>query len=195
MSVKEAKLLLSTILNGWDEFSTRLKNMKEKELEVDLFSQIDFLSQLDEVQGTISSQMIQLEKHLSEMKEHAPSTEDLSFKKESQQVLKDIQSKLTLAEESYREIAEEVLHRSEDRINELTDKILEHHQDLERSKKRSGLELDEENELRDLRDSLESYREIRMENILNGVGDPILDQLDSQMLASDSALLIDESSV
>lgn len=195
MSVKEAKLLLSTILNGWDEFSTRLQNIKGEELEVDLFSQIDFLSQLDEVQGTISSQMIQLEKLLSELKEHAPSTEDLPFKKESQQVLKDIQSKLTLAEESYREIAEEVLHRSEDRINELTDKILEHHQDLDSSKRRTGLELDEENELRDLRDSLESYREIRMENVLNGVGDPILDQLDSQMLASDSALLIDESSV
>ncbi|MBS0647597.1 MAG: hypothetical protein JSS10_00055 [Verrucomicrobia bacterium] len=194
-SREEAKLLLSTILNSWDEFSTRLKNMKGEDLEIDLFSQIDFLAQLDEVQGTISMQMMQLEKHLFEMNEKRLSKEDLSFKKESQQVLKNIQSKLTIAEESYREIAEEVLRRSEDRINELTDKILEHHQTLEASKRRTGLELDEENELRGLRDSLESYREIRMESVLNEAGDPIIDQLDSQMLASDSALLIDESSV
>jgi len=199
--IEEAKVILNGILTQWDEFSTRLQNMKEEELETDLFSQIDLLTQMDQVQGLLSSQIPILEKRLKELKEAEDtysSEEQLdqirSFNKESQHVLAHIQSKLEDAEETYHENAEEILSRCEDRINELIDKILENRQATDSSSVQTGFEIDEENQLRDLRDSLESYREIRLENINDGNGDPILDQLDSQMLACDSALLIDESS-
>jgi hypothetical protein len=191
-SIEDAKLILNNILAQWDHFSTRLQNMKEEELEMDLFSQIDFLSQMDEVRAALSSDIPQLEKHLVEMKEQKDRIS--LFKKEALQVLQHVKSKLEIAEEYYEEAAEEVLSRCEDRINELIDQILEHRQKTASLKEQIGLEMDEENELRELRDSLEMYREIRLEDIGDETGDPIIDQLDSQMIACDTALLIDESS-
>ncbi|CAF23578.1 hypothetical protein [Candidatus Protochlamydia amoebophila] len=67
--LEEAQSILNNILSEWDHFSTPLQNIKEEELEKDLFFQIDFLSQLDKVKARISFQMQQLEKHLEEMKE------------------------------------------------------------------------------------------------------------------------------
>ncbi|MBS4164870.1 Uncharacterized protein PRO82_002210 [Candidatus Protochlamydia amoebophila] len=67
--LEEAQPILNNILSEWDHFSTLLQNIKEEELEEDLFFQIDFFSQLDEVKARISFQMEQLEKHLEEMRE------------------------------------------------------------------------------------------------------------------------------
>jgi hypothetical protein len=196
--IEEAKLILNGILTQWDEFSTRLQNMKEEELEVDLYSEIDLLTQLDGVQGTLSSQIPLLESRLKQMKETDPPAEELeqidALTEESQDVLTQIKSKLEETEESYHAIAEKVLSRCEDRITLLVDKILEQRQETDSLKRQIDLEIDEENELRDLRDSLESYREIRLENIKERSDDLIIDQLESQMLACDSTLLIDESS-
>ena len=197
-NIEEVKLLISSILTEWDTFSTHLQNMKEEEIEHNLFTQIDFLSQMDEAKAILSKQLFELEKYLQESNQNAPTKEEIpllaSLNKEAEEVLNHIKPKLKIAQDSYEEVSEEILRHSEDRIDELVNQILER-----RETKNSSLDidlgLDEENELRELRDSLETYKEIRLENIEEEAGDPILDQLDSQIVACDNALLIDESSL
>jgi hypothetical protein len=126
----------------------------------------------------------------SEEKEQAHSLDQ-----EIGEVMSQIEPGLETAWDTYDDIAEKILRRSQDRVNELVDIILEQRQRADSSHDSINLALDEENELRELRDSLEAYREIRLETVDEEEDDPILDQLDSQIVACDSALLIDESSL
>lgn len=204
LMIEGTRSLINDILGEWDHFSTHLQNIKDEELEddIDIYSQIDFLSQLDEMGAILSDKLFRLDDYLKQINtidKNAISKEQLhqisALKSESQQVLKHIRPKLKIAEESYEEAAEEVLTRCQDHINDLVDKVTEHREQADFLNRDTGFELDEENQLRELRDSLEDYREIRLENIETGEGDPIIDQLDSQIIACDSALLIDESSL
>lgn len=195
MDMVKAQGLLNSLTAEWDLFSTRLQNFKVDELVDDLFSQLDFLCQFEEVRAAFSSQLPELERCVQEMNNQTLAQEYRALKIESEHVLSYLKPKLEFAEESYNGMAEEVLNRCEDHIQELTEKILDRRQELGLSKDSMGFEIDEENELRDLRESLETYREIRLENISEETQDSIIDQLDSEMIACDSALLIDESSM
>ncbi|MBS4169243.1 hypothetical protein [Parachlamydia sp. AcF125] len=203
--IKEAKITLENILAELDQSSMRLYDIKEPELEKDLFTQLDLLSQLDKSQAVIFSQLPKLKKYheeLKTLKNSSLSSDQLShlnsFQAECQQVLDRICPKLESVEECYQDLAEEVLYRCQNHINQLIDKILEHRKASASLKDIIGLELDEENELRELRDSLETYREIRLGDIgesEDDQDDPLITQLDSQIVACDNALLIDETSL
>jgi hypothetical protein len=199
LEIEDAKLLLNNILSEWDHFSTHLQNLTKEELKDDLFSQIDYLTQLEEVNARISAQLSEFEERLEKINTSGKSclSKEESLKSdllnlESLQILKLIQPKLQMAEETYNEMAEEVLGRSQDLINHLVDKILEHPQRGVSLKDKIGLELDEEIQLRELEDSLGAYKESRLEN-MKEEDDLIIDQIDSQMLACSEALQTNES--
>lgn len=196
---KQTKSVLNHLFIEWDHLLTCLANIKEEKNIKDLFSLLYFLSQLDEIQGRIFSYIPYLEGYMEEsqqlQREHSSSAEQMqaiqNIKEESQTFLKQIKPMLSKTQETYQEVAEEILNRSEGKIIELTDKILEHRQMMESIEHQIQLELDEETQLRELRDSLETYREVRLEN---GREDPMLEKLDSQVMACEIALFIEESS-
>ena len=199
LKIEEAKFLLNDIISEWDQFSIHLQNLKKEELAADLFSQLSYLTNLEDMMGKISVQLTQLENLLQEInqmekssfsKEQHDQSNWLNF--ESEQVLRRIQRKLEVAEEASRELEEEALSLSQDLINDLVHKLLVQPQRGPYLNEELNLELDDESKLRELQDSLETYKEIRLES-RGEADDPLLDQLDSQILSCDAALRINNA--
>jgi len=196
------KPTVESILLGWDQFATELLNIKSEEIQYDLLAQIDFLSHLEEVRKEISTQIERLETQLEDLERQksdplaqAEADQAALLKEDAQELLKHIKPKLQVAEESYEEMAEDVLTRSQNKINHLLDKSTGQPLSKQILEQESGFPLEGDIQLRDLRDSLEAYKGTRLENGAEEVGDSIVDQLNSQVAACDSALLIDEASL
>ena len=105
-----------------------------------------------------------------------------------------IKRKIEQAADSFEEVEEELLGRCEAKIMNLIDRIERNRRDLS-LKDQIDLNLEVEDELKEIRDSLEEYREIHIEHNPGRENDPIVAVLDSLILMCDSALLIDESSL
>src|SRR5262245_3854959 len=111
-NIEEARSSLDDVLMEWDNFTTDMLNIKGRELDEDLFMEVDFAAQLDESLAIVSFEIPHLENDLEELKKNSeanfsPEEQEQirSFKEEAERVIKNIKPKLPNAEETYSEVA------------------------------------------------------------------------------------------
>ena len=202
-AAKEAEALLNQAVIEWDGLFETLKNRLDDAGDAHLFSQIEFLMELEDVRGHIRQDLDKLQQcHLEIQGAFDARKIPMEDQKPMQERIDDVAAVLKKAgpvlEEMDGNLAElyaQLLDEAQAQIDELQDKLTQARQE-QGAAARDEWDLDSEMELRELRDLLENLKETRLnaDPAITEDEDSILQILDSQVITCDNALSIYEAS-
>jgi hypothetical protein len=194
----EADTVLKSAQKFWDELIDNIENSESDVRKQEPLSQLNYIAEVEEARTSLLNEIQEIERlkgeldkeHLNDLSEQEKSFIE-SVKSEINSFLKNTPRKVQDFLETYQELIEEVLNQIEEIITRLSDKVMEN-KTVNKSKE-MRMDLDYEEELSELKDTLESIREIRLKSGESEEEDPILRILDSLITTCDNSLLIEES--
>ncbi len=201
---KEADSVLQHAQKFWDDFSDDIENSEYDVQKLDPLAHLNYVSELEEARTGLLNELYTIEHLKQELDKedlHTLSAKDKEFvlavRKEMNSLLRHLPKQLQEFLDIYQELIEEVLNQVEVVTVQLSEKVLESKTILQ--SKQVRMDLDYEEELKELRDALESIREIRLnsgaEHENDKEEDGVLRILDSLITTCDYALHIEESSM
>lgn len=192
--------LLEDLHVEWSESLDDLKRRNEQIINEDLFQTLDYLTACDQVCKAIITNIQTIDAELKNLQKLRENTRESkagfnmfeSMLADLKNLRKNMQNKMLKLNEEYDALAESTLTGTQDLITRYSE-IITHEKIIPDIKTEIKQNLDKENLLEELKDSLEQYKQAREDLVEDPVNDPIISQLDTAITAVDSALIIKET--
>ncbi|MDF2550260.1 MAG: hypothetical protein K0S07_1327 [Chlamydiales bacterium] len=197
--IEESRKVIDSALLQWEELQEVLISREEEMEAGNILSELEFYEEAEAALARVFSdierlQALEADSQKIDRSQLEPAIDQEFFEslQETHLLLEKLSQQVEEMEESEEEFRESILERCQKRLTHLSDALLSK-KNIQTAQQVVQMDLDAESELEEIRGSLESIRQIRLE-VASEEDDELLSILDSLITSCDSTLLIEESS-